>query len=75
MKKEEKEIERIKQALIGFRPDYFKVALCDHEPELINYQQDFEGKSTSGLKYSPHYRCKKCGCITDENGKAIIQRK
>lgn len=70
-----KEIEKIKEALIGYDPEYFKIAVCDHEPEKINYQPDFEGKSTSKYKFDPYFRCKKCGCITDENGKEIIQHR
>jgi len=69
----EVQIEKIKDALLGFRPE-FKYDFCDHEPEKINFQQEFEGKSTSGMKYDPHYRCKKCGLIVDESGNSIIQR-
>lgn len=62
----EVQIEKIKDALLKFRPE-FKYDFCEHEPEKIEYQQEFDGKSTSGMKYKPFYRCKKCGLILDKN--------
>lgn len=69
-----KEIEKIKQALIGYDSSYFKIAFCEHEKEKIP-MLDFEGKTTSGIKPNEYfYRCKKCGAILDENGLPKIER-
>ena len=69
----EKELEKIKKALIDRNPN-FVYDFCEHEAEQINYQQEFEGKTTANMEYSPYYRCKKCGLRVDEFGKAIVQR-
>ena len=73
LRKIENQLEKIKQALLGFRPE-FKYDFCEHEPEEIKYQQEFEGKSTGGMKYDPYYRCKKCGLNVDKSGNPIIER-
>jgi hypothetical protein len=65
-----KEIEKIKQALIDFSPLQFKIAFCKHEPEKIEFIEDFYGKTTGGIVKlkTPFFRCKKCMLITDEVG-------
>jgi hypothetical protein len=62
------EIERIKKVLIGFKPDYFTVALCDHEWKEVNEEipQNWDDRnSKTANPIIKIIRCKKCGLLKD----------
>lgn len=63
----EEEIKRIKEALIGYKPEYFKTAFCDHEWEEITEVPAYRGESSSGKIsiFPPIIRCRKCMTIKD----------
>lgn len=56
-------IEKIEQILITLYPQ-FECNFCEHEWEMRDFIQDFEGRTTSELIECPPYlQCKKCGLI------------
>ena len=72
IKKLKEEIEKIKTALINFRPD-FKYDFCEHESEKIT---EIESKQiTSGriILEEPIYRCRKCGILLTAQGKVKVE--
>ena len=79
IKKLKEEIEKIKTALINFRPD-FKYDFCEHESEkiwvAINNTEIESKQITSGriILEEPIYRCRKCGLILNADGTPSIQR-
>ncbi len=61
-----REIERIKKALIGFDPSYFKIAFCDHEWEEVDIKiPEMPGFGTTGGTIKRITRCKKCILLKD----------
>ena len=71
IKKLQREIEKIKQALINFRPD-FKYDFCDHIIEEIKLP-DNEVAHQLVPNPEPSYRCRKCGILLTAQGKVKVE--